>query len=49
MVSDADGSEIPFFGVYRKVVEPERLVFTVVDPNDRSTRRAASREWARKW
>jgi uncharacterized protein YndB with AHSA1/START domain len=26
-VSDADGSEMPTSGVYREVVEPERLVF----------------------
>jgi uncharacterized protein YndB with AHSA1/START domain len=30
MVSDVDGTEIPMAGVYREVVEPERLVFTLL-------------------
>ena len=34
MISDADGMEIPFFGVYHEVVEPEKLVFSLVDPAD---------------
>jgi uncharacterized protein YndB with AHSA1/START domain len=34
MVSSEDGSEIPFRGVYREVVEPERLVLTFEDVND---------------
>ncbi|MGH3730605.1 MAG: SRPBCC family protein [Micromonosporaceae bacterium] len=29
-----EGAEIPFHGVYLEVVEPRRLVFTLVDPND---------------
>jgi uncharacterized protein YndB with AHSA1/START domain len=36
MVSEADGTELPFHGVYREVVEPERLVLTFEDPNDPS-------------
>jgi uncharacterized protein YndB with AHSA1/START domain len=36
MVSDEDGSELPFSGVYREVVEPERLVLTFEDPSDPS-------------
>jgi uncharacterized protein YndB with AHSA1/START domain len=42
MVSDDGRREVPFFGVYREVVEPERLVFTLVDPND--PQREARRE-----
>lgn len=34
MVSDADGGEHWTGGVYREVVEPERLVFTWRDPGD---------------
>lgn len=34
MVSEEDGSEIPFAGEYREVVEPERLVLTFADPAD---------------
>jgi uncharacterized protein YndB with AHSA1/START domain len=34
MVSAEDGSEIPFQGTYREVVEPERLVLTMDDPSD---------------
>jgi uncharacterized protein YndB with AHSA1/START domain len=34
MVSDEDGSELPFAGEYREVVEQERLVLTFVDPGD---------------
>jgi uncharacterized protein YndB with AHSA1/START domain len=34
MVSEDDGSELPFQGVYREVVEPERLVMTFDDPSD---------------
>jgi uncharacterized protein YndB with AHSA1/START domain len=34
MVSDADGTEYPTGGVYREVVEPERLVFTWGDPDN---------------
>ena len=30
-ISDADGSEMRHDGVYREVVEPERLVFTISD------------------
>lgn len=36
MVSEEDGSELPFAGQYREVQEPERLVFTFVDVNDPS-------------
>jgi uncharacterized protein YndB with AHSA1/START domain len=32
MVSEEDGSEIPFGGEYREVVAPERLVMTFADP-----------------
>ena len=35
MVGD-DGSELPFRGTYREVVEPERLVLTFEDVNDPS-------------
>jgi uncharacterized protein YndB with AHSA1/START domain len=31
-----DGTELPFVGVYREIAEPERLVFTFEDPQDRS-------------
>jgi uncharacterized protein YndB with AHSA1/START domain len=34
-VNEADGTELPFVGVYREVVEPERLVFTLENPEDR--------------
>ena len=34
MVSQDDGSELPFAGEYREVVEPERLVLTFADVND---------------
>jgi uncharacterized protein YndB with AHSA1/START domain len=34
MVSEEDGSEIPFAGEYREVIEPERLVLTFADPAD---------------
>jgi len=34
MVSDEDGSELPFQGGYREVDEPERLVLTFDDPSD---------------
>lgn len=34
MVNDADGSEYPTAGIYREVVEPERLVFTWASPGD---------------
>ncbi|HZB36367.1 MAG TPA: SRPBCC domain-containing protein [Gaiellaceae bacterium] len=34
MVSDEDGSELPFQGVYREVEEPERLVLTFDDPSE---------------
>jgi uncharacterized protein YndB with AHSA1/START domain len=34
MVSEEDGSELPFQGEYREVVEPERLVLTFTDPED---------------
>jgi uncharacterized protein YndB with AHSA1/START domain len=34
MVSETDGSELPFLGVYREVVEPERLVLAFEDPQD---------------
>jgi len=37
MVSEDDGSEIPFYGVYREVVEHERLVLTMGDPDDPET------------
>ena len=36
MVSEEDGSTEPFVGVYREVVEPERLVFEMQDPGNRS-------------
>jgi uncharacterized protein YndB with AHSA1/START domain len=32
MVSDTDGSTYPSAGVFREIVEPERLVFTWGDP-----------------
>lgn len=35
--------EFPFTGVYREVVENERLVFTLVDPNDDSVAERAAR------
>ncbi len=35
MVNDADGSEYPTAGVYREIVEPERLVYTWGSPDDR--------------
>jgi uncharacterized protein YndB with AHSA1/START domain len=35
MISDTDETDvIPFFGVYAVVRAPERLVFSLVDPND---------------
>lgn len=34
MVSEEDGSELPFAGEYREVIEPERLVLTFADPAD---------------
>ncbi|GAA4379936.1 SRPBCC family protein [Agromyces bauzanensis] len=34
MVNDVDGSEYPTAGVYREVVEPERLVFAWASPGD---------------
>jgi uncharacterized protein YndB with AHSA1/START domain len=34
MVNPADGSEYPTAGVYREIVEPERLVFTWGSPDD---------------
>ncbi|MBA2461838.1 MAG: SRPBCC domain-containing protein [Actinobacteria bacterium] len=36
MVHESDGSERPFRGTYREIVEPERLVFTYDDVNDPS-------------
>lgn len=36
MVSEVDGSELPFAGRYREVVEPERLVLTFDDVTDPS-------------
>jgi uncharacterized protein YndB with AHSA1/START domain len=36
MVSEDDGSELPFAGEYREVVEPGRLVLTFVDATDPS-------------
>jgi len=38
MVSQEDGSELPFRGTYREVVEPERLVLTFEDVNDPSNK-----------
>jgi uncharacterized protein YndB with AHSA1/START domain len=35
-VNPEDGTELPFVGHYREVVEPERLVFTFENPQDRS-------------
>ncbi|MFF8867306.1 SRPBCC domain-containing protein [Streptomyces sp. NPDC015139] len=35
--------EFPFTGVYREVVENERLVFTLVDPNDENVAARAAR------
>jgi uncharacterized protein YndB with AHSA1/START domain len=35
MISSEDGAELPFVGVYREVQEPERLVFTFENPDDR--------------
>ena len=34
MVNEADGSEYPTTGVYREIVEPERLVYTWASPGD---------------
>jgi uncharacterized protein YndB with AHSA1/START domain len=34
MVSDEDGSEIPFFGHYREVEEPSRIVQTLEQPGE---------------
>ena len=34
MVNDEDGSEYPTTGLYREIVEPERLVFTWASPGD---------------
>jgi uncharacterized protein YndB with AHSA1/START domain len=34
MVSGDDGSQVPFRGTYREVVEPERLVLTFEDVSD---------------
>jgi uncharacterized protein YndB with AHSA1/START domain len=36
MQVSSDGTEMPFIGVYREIAEPERLVFTFDDPQDRS-------------
>jgi uncharacterized protein YndB with AHSA1/START domain len=36
MVHETDGTELPFRGEYREVVEPERLVLTFEDVNDES-------------
>ena len=36
MVSDEDGSELPFHGFYREVEAPERLVLTLDDESDPS-------------
>ena len=33
-VSEADGVELPFVGLYLEVVEPERLVLTFTNPED---------------
>jgi uncharacterized protein YndB with AHSA1/START domain len=41
MVVDADGTEYPTGGVYREVVEPERLVFTWVEPGAADPHRTA--------
>jgi uncharacterized protein YndB with AHSA1/START domain len=38
MVSQDDGSELPFRGTYREVEEPERLVITFEDVNDTSNK-----------
>ena len=35
-VSADGGTVLPFVGVYREIVEPERLVFTFENPDDRS-------------
>jgi len=36
VMNTPDGRELPFAGTYREVVEPERLVFTFDNTNDRS-------------
>ncbi|WP_433663633.1 SRPBCC family protein [Nocardia sp. CA-128927] len=36
MVSDTDGSTFPSAGVFREIVEPERIVFTWGDPTEDS-------------
>jgi uncharacterized protein YndB with AHSA1/START domain len=36
MVHETDGTELPFRGEYREVVEPERLVLTFEDVHDES-------------
>jgi uncharacterized protein YndB with AHSA1/START domain len=33
-VSSEDGTELPFAGLYREVIAPERLVLTFQDPAD---------------
>jgi uncharacterized protein YndB with AHSA1/START domain len=35
MISSVDGTEHPFIGIYREVVEPERLVFTLDNVGNR--------------
>lgn len=34
MVHETDGTELPFFGHFREIVEPERLVQTLEDVDD---------------
>lgn len=34
IVSDEDGTEIPFAGTYTEVSAPERLAFTMADPSE---------------
>ncbi len=39
MVHETDGTELPFRGEYREVVEPERLVMAFEDTSDESSSR----------
>lgn len=41
MIVDADGTEYPTGGVYREVVEPERLVFRWAEPGETDPLREA--------
>src|SRR5262249_38389883 len=34
MINGEDGTEYPFHGIYREVVPPEKLSFSLIDPDD---------------